>query len=145
MPNEVQLTLRLPADLVERADGYVLALTIEHLGASYNDGVETLVPVLPTCAIDAFCDIRVVLRDRAGRVYLNQRFDARKRSVTAALAGIRSTAAANLGAAIRVVADQVLPAVHAAVPAFWKRLGRRPPGGGPRVSPPRGPRSSTAR
>ncbi len=124
----VQTGVARAAGLGERAGGYILGITIKHLGASYNDGIETLVPLLPTSAIDARCVVRVIMRDHVGRVYLDQEFGARRRSMAAALTGIQATAAATLGAAIRDTVDQIIPAVSEAVPAFWKRLGRDPPG-----------------
>lgn len=117
------------AGLAARDQGYVLGVTVDHLGASYNDGVETLVPVLPTSAIEARCEVRLVVRDLVGRVYLDQVFAAERNAVAAMLTGIQSTAATTLGEALRALSDQVLPAVHASVPAYWKKLGRPPPGG----------------
>ena len=35
------------AGLSERTGGYILDVSIEHLSATYNDGIETLVPLLP--------------------------------------------------------------------------------------------------
>lgn len=118
------------AGLVAREQGYVLGVTVEHLGASYNDGVETLVPLLPTSAIKAHCEVRLVLRDVVGRVYLEQLFTVERTAVAAMVTGIESTAAKALGGALRALSDQVLPAVERAVPAFWKRLGKPRPGKG---------------
>ena len=118
------------AGLMARDEGYVLGVTVEHLSASYNDGVETLVPVLPTSAIKARCEVRLVLRDLVGRVYMDRTFAAERRAVAAMVTGIQSTAASTLGAALRALSDEILPVVEQAVPAFWKKLGRRPPGGG---------------
>lgn len=118
------------AGLAARGQGFVLGVTVEHLGASYNDGVETLVPVLPTSVIRARCEVRLVLRDVVGRVYLDRIFAAERGAVAALVTGIQSTAATTLGETLRALSDQILPVVEQAVPSFWDRLGKRPPGGG---------------
>lgn len=115
------------AGLAPRDDGYILEVQVDHLGASYNDGLETLVPVLPTSAIAAHVAVRLRLRDRVGRLYLDEAYAAERNTVAALLTGIQSTAAETLAETLRAVCDQALPDIHAAVPAFWKRLGRSPP------------------
>lgn len=119
------------AGLERRDDGYVLEVHVVHLGASYNDGIETLVPVLPTSAIAARVAIRLRVRDRVGRLFLDATYTAERNTVAALLTGIQSTAAATLAESLRAVCDQALPEIHRSVPAFWKRIGRRAPAPGP--------------
>ena len=115
------------ASLAPLDSGYVLFVQVDHLGASYNDGIETLVPVLPTSAIAAKVAIRIRLIDRVGRLFLEADYGASDSTVAAMLTGIQETAAVTLARTIRNVIDQALPDIHASVPAFWKRLGREPP------------------
>lgn len=128
------------AGLLPVEDGYVLEVTVERLGASFNNGIETLVaPVLPTSAVEAACSLSLVFKDTLGRVFLRQTFAAEESAVAALLIGLESTAADTLAEAIRHACDAAFPVIHGSVAAFWERLRRNG------ISPPRERRSSTAR
>lgn len=100
---------------------YILDASILHLGASYSEGVESFTMVLPTSSIQAKCAVRLELRDRAGRVFLDEVFEREERRGGARLTGLERDAARALSAAIRGTVDDALPKLAAAVGAYWSK------------------------
>jgi len=121
----VQSGVATHAGLLHQDGAYVLEVTVDHLGVSYNDGLETLaVPILPTSAVHAVCDVKLVLRDSLGRIFLDQSFRSEKRAMAALITGLRGKAASELADAMSAVCDQAMPALHRSVEEFWKRVRR---------------------
>jgi hypothetical protein len=105
-----------------REPDYVVVLHLEHLAASYNEGVETLVvPVLPTSVIHARCEAQITLRDPVGRRFFDRVFAADQNATGALIDGLESAAAEALADALRSWIDQAIPALYDSVGEFWKQ------------------------
>lgn len=110
------------AGLQVREPDYVVVLHLEHLAASYNEGVETLVvPVLPTSVIHARCEAQITLRDPVGRRFFDRVFAADQNATGALIDGLESAAAEALADALRSWIDQAIPALYDSVGEFWKQ------------------------
>lgn len=100
---------------------YRVDVDVLHAYASYGTGLTSIVPLLPTSSLRSEVALRVVFSDEDGRVYLDERFEARRDSATAPIAGARGSSADLFGAVLRDVVDRVLVALDASYDAFWSR------------------------
>ena len=89
--------------------------------ASYEQGPEALLLVLPVSGLEARCSLRLRLRDRLGRKFLDARYQARAEGSASWLGGPGEAAIALLAEVLRDVVDQTLPQIHQAPAAFWAR------------------------
>ena len=113
------------AGLEDTGQPLTLDMEILHAGASFGSGLETLI-LLPTSEVQARCNLRLLLRDRAGRILLDAPFDSRLTSQASVIGGLRSSASRRLAEAIRETLDAALPVIATAPALFWERLGRAP-------------------
>ena len=127
------------AGLAPEDQPYILAVDIEHLAASFGEGLENLTLILPTSAIEAVCEIRLRFLDRDGRLFLDGTYRGTAEGSGSLAGGLEEAAASRLGVAIRRAIDQALPEIHPAITRFWEQYA------GSRLSPAPEPRSSTAR
>jgi hypothetical protein len=127
------------AGLVAEDQPYVLEVDIEHLAASFGEGLENLTLILPTSAIEGVCEIRLRFLDRDGRLFLDRTYRGTEEGAGSLVGGLEEAAATRLAAAIRQAIDRALPEIAPAVARFWEQYA------GSGLSPARGRRSSTAR
>jgi hypothetical protein len=96
-------------------------LDLLHAYAAVDSGLTALVPILPTSSLEAVVDLRVVFTDEDGRVFLDERFVARKSGSAALVQGGEAPAAALFALALRDAVDQALRRMASAHAAFWSQ------------------------
>ncbi len=111
-----------PCGLYERDQQFRIDVTLERAGASYVEGLPSLIPVIPASSVEATVKLRLTVVDRDGRQFLDETFEDSSSKVVAAVEGLEGAAAEALGETIRKVVDRAIPAVSAAHVAFWERL-----------------------
>lgn len=105
---------------------YTLEITFHHLAGSWSTGIESLALLLPALKIEVVCELGFTLRDRHGRIFLDERREANL-AVHATPLGQPSAAAAELlGAAVHQCLEGVLPRLIPAVDAWWITRGLAP-------------------
>ena len=135
-PSDVSVLRILARDLVaagiseqagfqDAAQPLVLDVVIKHLGSSFVEGPQNLTMFLPTSPIHAHCELLLELRDRHGRLFLDEVFSAEVSRGGSLLTGLESDAADALAQAIRETLDKALPRVRSSVDAFWARIAAR--------------------
>jgi hypothetical protein len=132
-PTDVSLIRILARDLVasgvstgaswtDAGEPYTLDVAIKHLGAAFSEGPQTLTVVLPVSPVHARCAFGLRLRDRDGRLFLDEVFSSEVRRSGALLTGLEREAVKALSEAIRAAVDQALPRLRQSIDAYWQRI-----------------------
>lgn len=115
------------ASLLEKEQRYVLEVDIVNLYGAFGEGLENLTIILPTSGIEGLCTMRLRLRDRDGRRFLDQVFEGRAEGAASLLVGLEESATRRLAEAIRKAVDAALPVLGSSVRDFWREQGRPQP------------------
>lgn len=109
--------------LYAAAQPFHIDVTILHARAGHTSGLQTVVPVLPFSAIDAWVALRIAFADNDGRVFVEREFERRLNRAAAPLEGLEGTSADLLGTALRQLVDELLPEIKTSYDAYWQRFG----------------------
>lgn len=109
------------ASLIDREQPFRVDVVVDHARIGFTEGVSTLIPVLPTSALDAQLTVRLILMDEDGRIYLDRVYEAAEGGLGTAIGNRKASAADLFGATLRTAVDAFLVDARAAYDAWWAR------------------------